>query len=306
MKGAGMKGAGMKGAGMKGAGMGAKRRPARAGRGVAGGGGEPEGQSLLRQLAAAGCHAEQRGEALVVLRPGPGPALPSGGSRAVLAALLQSGAIAATSRAGRLEYRITPEGQARLLRETAGGETPFADQHRLIGTRQEAGETLRVNLRESPLELFRRAKTAFSLIGAAELAAADRLRADIDLAQTLPQVSANWSRLGVGSPAGPGGINPSERVVAARARVEAALRAVGPDFSGLLLDVCGFAKGLEMIEKERNLPQRAGKVALGYALRALARHYGFDNFAMGKARGVMRYWGAEEYRPDLGPPGANR
>lgn len=259
-----------------------------------------QGERLLERLAEAGSHAERRGDQVVIVRKGGRLALSAGMPTGVLAALIESGAVACSTKGGRSEFRITEAGQARLRRAAAGeSETPFADQHRCIVERSDGeGGTQRVNLREDPLELFRRAR-GFALIGEAELAAGDRLRADLTSAQALPQVTANWSRLVVDGAGYSGELNLSERVIAARSRVDAALRAVGPDFSGILVDVCGFSKGLETLERDHALPQRAGKVALGFGLRALARHYGLSSEARGKDRVPMRQWGAPDCRPTL-------
>jgi Domain of unknown function (DUF6456) len=143
------------------------------------------------------------------------------------------------------------------------------------------------------LDLMRQRKDAAGApwIGPAAHLAGERLRADLTFAGILPKVTMDWSR-GAPSGKGPGaaGLNPTEAALAARQRVEKALAAVGPDFSGLLIDVCGFDKGLEQLESERIWPVRSAKVVVRLALAALARHYGYCDAATGRGGHGARSW----------------
>jgi len=68
-----------------------------------------------------------------------------------------------------------------------------------------------------------------------------------------------------------------DEVLAAKQRVMRALMAVGPETSGVLVDICCELKGLEEVEKTNGRPQRAGKVVLQIALTPLAKHPGLSS-----------------------------
>jgi len=155
---------------------------------------------------------------------------------------------------------------------------------------------------ESPLLWLYRRKGAdgAAAIGDAAFAAGERLRADLTFAGMLPNVTMNWSGGGrIDRSATRDRLNPSEAAIAARQRADAALRAVGPELSGLLIDLCGFCKGLELIERERGWPARSAKVVVKLALASLARHYGLDDAAIGRSRAPVRRWADEGARPRM-------
>lgn len=199
-------------------------------------------------------------------------------------------------------FAISAVGRARLAREVGRreGDDAFARQHRDLTTAtvpSDGGrDEVAVNLRESPLAWLRRRRgpDGEPLIDAAAFQAGERLRSDITLAGMLPSVTARWDgAIGGGGLRDPAAA--SDTVIAARQRVRAALTAIGSEFGDLLLDLCGFLKGVETIERERRWPQRSGKIVIRLALGQLARHYGLSNEASGRdgSRGV-RTWFAED------------
>ena len=154
-----------------------------------------------------------------------------------------------------------------------------------------------VNDSESPLAWLarRKGRDGSSMITSRQFIAGEKLRADFTRASMAPRVTANWGAPTGGRPRG-SGRNPAEMtdvMVASRQKVSQALDACGPEFSGLLMDVCCFLRGLEDIERERKWPARSAKVVLQLGLDRLARHYGFA----GEARGgtpSLRTWLAED------------
>jgi hypothetical protein len=178
----------------------------------------------------------------------------------------------------------------------------FRAQHLALVQRQivtELGRTsVIVDETESPLVWLarRRGRDGRALIEADQLQAGERLRADFTRAHLMPRTTSNWSEpLSSGRHAGGERASAfTDTVIAARQSVHLALDAVGPEFAGLLLDICCFLKGLEDIERERAWPARSGKVVLQLALARLARHYGYSARARGPARASVRTWLADD------------
>lgn len=127
-----------------------------------------------------------------------------------------------------------------------------------------------------------------------QLQAGERLRADFTLSHLMPRTTSNWGNP-VSSTRGSIDIqHVTGAMVAARQSVHRVLDAVGPEFSGLLLDICCFLKRLEDVGRERLWPPRSAKVVLQLALDRLARHYGYAAQVSGRTRAETRAWQAEE------------
>lgn len=201
-------------------------------------------------------------------------------------------------------FALAGSGRA-LVRRFLSGREDFTRQHATLHTMHldKDGEPIEVtvNRDESPLAWlhFRKGRDGQPLVGVPEYAAGERLRADFTRGQLMPRVTANWNAA-VASERRAGGIAElTEVAMAARSRVERALDAVGPEFAGLLVDVCCFLKGVEEVERERRWPARSAKVVLRFGLAALARHYGLSHAARGGNAGKLRHWGSDDYRPTI-------
>jgi len=198
------------------------------------------------------------------------------------------------------------------LRRQAATVEPYAEQHqaRRFDKREVDGvvRPVIVNDGESPLGwLYRRKdRNGKPMISSAQYQAGERLRSDFERGQLMPSTTSKW-----------GGAAPSRRqrraapddvsqltdsALASRERVTKALTNAGPEFSGILVDVCCHLIGLSETEKNNGWPQRSGKVILQMGLSCLARHYGIegDDAAQGKDVGRrFEHWGGVGYRPSL-------
>lgn len=178
----------------------------------------------------------------------------------------------------RRNYVATGDGRAALRRWLADPETAFQDQHRTIASASDPDHgALRVNTDESPLAALARLKgrDGVPFLDPAHVDAGERLRSDFTRGHLQPSLGQRWEPLGTGRRPGEAGgaVELGEAALAARQRIETALEAVGPELSGVLIDVCCFLKRLSEVERERQWPARSAKLMLRTALAALARHY---------------------------------
>jgi hypothetical protein len=79
-------------------------------------------------------------------------------------------------------------------------------------------------------------------------------------------------------------------------------RQLPADCWSVLIDVCGFEKGLQQIEVERSWPRRGAKLVLRIALDQLCAQFGLAPHAQGSERLRMATW--IESRPPMFPDDA--
>ncbi|MBU6445511.1 MAG: hypothetical protein KGR48_16535 [Alphaproteobacteria bacterium] len=188
-------------------------------------------------------------------------------------------------------YCLSDAGEGWYLRAVAEAE-PFAAQHQLrrqvLIETAEGERSVIVNEGESPLGWLRQRRH----IDAAQFEAGERLRRDFTIAQLTPRLGVDLTAPIVLGRRGLKGEAPlSDAVLAAKARVRAALAAVGPGLADMLFDVCCHLSGLAEVERAHDWPRRSAKVVLDIALDRLALHYGLRMRAPARAR--MRGWQAE-------------
>jgi hypothetical protein len=170
------------------------------------------------------------------------------------------------------------------LRKTLAGGRVTASARRATARRiveLEPGNRVLVEIdcAESPLAWLRTRKdsTGEPLISDEQYCAGLRLHADFIASHLSPRTTTNWESPLSGAPmSAPRNdlMHQSEKILAAKKRYYAALDAVGPELSRILVDVCCFATGIETAERALGWPRRSGKVVLQLALTSLARAYG--------------------------------
>lgn len=206
-------------------------------------------------------------------------------------------------------YRLSSAGCAWLRRQHASADA-FQEQHQIRTVRDiEYERTKRpaiVDETESPLAWLakRKDKNGAPMLAPHQFEAGERLRADYHFAGLTARVTASWNPAASLKRSGGGGNDQAaltENVLAARQRVVRALAAVGPELSGVLVDVCCHLKGLEEAERAEKWPQRSGKVVLQIALTRLARHYGLIHESQGAdaIKRRLQHWGTADYRPKI-------
>jgi hypothetical protein len=177
------------------------------------------------------------------------------------------------------------------------GIDSFRAQHLDLATREIMTETgavsVLVNDSESLLAWLarRKGRDGRAMISPNQFIAGEKLRADFTRGHLSPRVTSNWTAPTSRSRTQGGGAGEmTDLIVASRQRVRLAMEACGPEFSGLLMDVCCFLRGLEEVERERGWPSRSAKIVLQLGLDRLARHYGLRDEARGEASARVRTW----------------
>lgn len=128
------------------------------------------------------------------------------------------------------------------------------------------GRRVSVNVAESPLGWLR----ARGLVDPRQFEAGERLRGDYERASLAPSVTMRWAPRVDG---GAGRSDPTTAQIAAKARFDAAIAALGAGLADVAWRVICACEGLPAAERALGWPARAGRIVLGLALDRLADHY---------------------------------
>jgi hypothetical protein len=201
-------------------------------------------------------------------------------------ALIASGALAGNES----DCRATAETRAWLKRSRLNADA-FAAQHRII-TATPDGNAL--NLAESPLARLASGDAAF--LSRHHLETGERVRRLVERAQLLPRVTMSYSADRTAG--GPQHKNDISDMAADARRAVAQIHALLPrDCASVVIDVCGFLKGLQEVERAHNWPRRSAKLVLRIGLEQLAQHYGIGSAAIGPAHSAPTGWMEPDARP---------
>ena len=165
----------------------------------------------------------------------------------------------------------------------------YAAQHRVEAPAPDGGV---LNLAESPLaRLATAGPDGEPFLRPHQVEAGERLRRMVERAQLQPRLTMSYS--GAHTAGGRGASRAAEigdMAAEARKALAELYRQLPRDCAEVVLDVCGFSKGLQQVEIERGWPRRSAKLVLRIGLDRLAEIHGLTETATGAEVRRRRVW----------------
>lgn len=179
-------------------------------------------------------------------------------------------------------------GTAQWLKRQMLDEDDFAAQHRIEAVGKDG---LTLNLAESPLARLAAASgEGEAFLKPHQVEAGERIRKLVERTQLQPRLTMSYSPAHTAK-AGAGHAGEIGDMAAdARKALAELYRQLPRDCAEVILDVCGFGKGLQQVEAERGWPRRSAKLVLRIGLDRLAELYGLGEAALGVESRRRRAW----------------
>ncbi|AEQ50667.1 DUF6456 domain-containing protein [Pelagibacterium halotolerans] len=142
----------------------------------------------------------------------------------------------------------------------------------------------------SPLgQLGRRRNGEPAFLDAHHLKAAGRLQTLFERSRLRGRTTMNYGPR-VDSGHGGHARDMSDMALDARRQLTELYMSLPRDCVDVVIDVCGYEKGMQDIERERGWPRRSAKLVLRIGLDALATRFGLSASATGDETAKMRSW----------------
>jgi Domain of unknown function (DUF6456) len=194
--------------------------------------------------------------------------------------------------------KATPLARGWLKRKLSQSGDP-ADQHRFVVTKNGSAP---LNLNESPLT-----RLSISVNGTRpflqphHVESGERVRRLFERARMLQRTTMSYdpNRLPDSSRSGDTGGDLSGSAMDARRELARLREILAEDCASAVFDVCGYMKGLQTIELERNWPRRSAKLVLRVGLEQLASYFGLSAVATGRPSRKTRHWADAGARPHI-------
>ena len=184
--------------------------------------------------------------------------------------------------------RARPEAAQWLKRELLDADA-YAAQHRVVAP---GPEGTMLNLAESPL-----ARLAFAAAGESEaflsrhqVEAGERVRRLAERARLQPRLTMSYSAAHVATKGAGHAAEIGDLAADARKQLAEIHEVLPRDCAGVVMDVCGLLKGLQLVEAERGWPRRSAKLVLRIGLDRLAEVWGLGAVAVGAEARRPRTW----------------
>ncbi len=168
-----------------------------------------------------------------------------------------------------------------LITGGAGNTGGFAAQHRQVIKTKEG---IALNMLEGPvLALSKTKKGQGAFLAQHHMLAATRVQSLVLRSQMMQRTTMSYdpTRVGGKNCGGSLGADLSLSAIDARKALSEMLGCLPADCAGVVMDVCGFQKGLQLIETERRWPRRSAKLILRIGLEQLAHKMGYETVATG-------------------------